>query len=256
MLCRGRRDQFGSFGGGKPPPYGSLFVRSIIGGRPQVAPTANRDRCEYAEDGHKMIPCSAWAAEGVGPYAACDANSPGYSDQTGCVLQGRRGRRPLRRRSSSAVALTEDAAAHGWPPYGGCGRIRRRLSRIRDESARSLREAPLRWRGADAPKTAGNPPCPARADDIRPYSTPASQSLPDRANEFQSVFPATCAAEKLPEAKRHASPRADQPSEARAMERESFQGEPHRGSPWTLKKAGLFCKARQDRVSASDDAKG
>ena len=96
----------------------------------------------------------------------------------------------------------------------------------------------------------------ARADDIRPYSTPASQSLPDRANEFQSVFPATCAAEKLPEAKRHASPRADQLSEAKAMERESFQGEPHRGSPWTLKKAGLFCKARQDRVSASDDAKG
>ena len=33
----------------------------------------------------------------------------------------------------------------------------------------------------------------ARADDIRPYGKPASQSLPDRANGFQLVFPATCA---------------------------------------------------------------
>ena len=44
IICRravpwGRHHHFGRFGGGKPPPYGSLFVRSIIGGRPMVVPT-------------------------------------------------------------------------------------------------------------------------------------------------------------------------------------------------------------------------
>ena len=37
---------------------------------------------------------------------------------------------------------------------------------------------------------------------------------------FKSVFAVGLPRQKLPEAKRHASPRADQPSEARAMERE------------------------------------
>ena len=44
QICRravpwGRHHHFGRFGGGKPPPYGSLYVRRIIRGRPQVAPT-------------------------------------------------------------------------------------------------------------------------------------------------------------------------------------------------------------------------
>ena len=78
-----------------------------------------------------------------------------------------------------------------------------------------------------------------RADDIRPYGSPASQSLPDRANEFKSVFPATCASEKLPEAKRHASPRADQPSIARAMEREYSNKEPGLSRALCLRPSGL-----------------
>ena len=47
------------------------------------------------------------------------------------------------------------------------------------------------------------------------------------ANRFIFVFPATCAAEKLPKAKRHASPRADQAGpKPRAMEREYLKQEP------------------------------
>ena len=65
VCCRvfpwGRRDQCGSSGGGKPPPYGSLFVRSVIGGRPQVAPTANRERCECSEVRHGISPRPARA---------------------------------------------------------------------------------------------------------------------------------------------------------------------------------------------------
>ena len=45
QVCRravpwGRHHHFGKSGGGKPPPYGSLFVQRIIGGRSQIAPTA------------------------------------------------------------------------------------------------------------------------------------------------------------------------------------------------------------------------
>ena len=54
---------------------------------------------------------------------------------------------------------------------------------------------------------------------------------------IKSVFAVGLPRQKLPEAKRHASPRADQPSEARAMEREYSNGKPS--------EAGFRLRARQ-----------
>ena len=52
----------------------------------------------------------------------------------------------------------------------------------------------------------------ARADTIRPYVGLASQSSRLGCRELNSVdFPATCAAENLPEARLMPRPRADQP---------------------------------------------
>ena len=114
QICRravpwGRHHHFGRFGGGKPPPYGSLYVRRIIRGRPQVAPTGLSEmRRRHA------------AAHGWPPYGRCGANSPEVCNKDRRVLQGRRGRRRLR----GEVRSRSDDVGRGIsaPPVGFCFR--------------------------------------------------------------------------------------------------------------------------------------
>ena len=119
---------------------------------------------------------------------------------------------------------------------------------------RAIRESPLRRVRSESPKDARKSVQSARATTGRLYSEPDAlrmrrspaidfsriardvevavpydENRPRRvceAKEIKSVFAVGLPRQKLPEAKRHASPRADQPSEARAMEREYFKREP------------------------------
>ena len=129
-----------------------------------------------------------------------------------------------------------DAAAHGWPPYVRKNRIRPGLMIRRARPAGPPRaSAPTRdavrirprW-AIHGKRSAGPPRTPTPASGavrIRlkmaihrvrsagssrtPTPTkPASQSL--RSKSIKSVFPATCAAEKLPRAQLMQAPRAEQ----------------------------------------------
>ncbi len=139
--------------------------------------------------------------------------------------KGRRGRRPLRwhRTGTESVgAIHESPAASAGVSQGGRRRSPLQHDNLPAEFVGHCREAKTSRTWVDSVR-AQMPPQSRLAPRQLPRrgrQEAASQSSRECVKKFKSVFPATCAAEKLPEARLMPRPRADQPSKARAMERE------------------------------------